>query len=342
MVHTFGDVQRNGEVKSFVEEVFGEYQDIRIEDLERVSTLGKGGFGRVELMVHKNNSKMTFALKHMKKALIVRRKHQRQVLKEKNIHINCDCLFITKLYKTFHDNKYVYFLLEPCLGADLFSMIRRQPKQYLNEISARFYAACALEALTYLHQKNIIYRDLKPENLMINRQGYVKLIDMGLVKKVDVNERTYSFTGTAEYLAPEIIEKGGYNKEVDYWAFGILIYEMLAGKTPFRRQEQNRIKLYNCILNGIDKVTFPIQFSKVAQKLVRKLCQKNPDERLANIDIRKHKWFKEINWENLKQHKIKAPFIPTLRNNLDTCYFPDIKEDYDVPEDELSGWDKDF
>lgn len=335
-------VRNEREIKGFVQEAASKFENIQIEDFVRVSTLGKGGFGKVELVVLKNNPKETFALKCLKKTLVVNRKYQSQVLNEKNVHITCDCLFITKLYKTFHDNKYVYFLLEPCLGADLYSMIRRQPEGYLNEIQARFYAACTLEALTYLHDRDIIYRDLKPENLMVSNQGYVKLTDMGLVKKVNANERTFSFSGTAEYLAPEVIEHIGYNKEVDYWAFGVLIHEMLSGKTPFRSREQTQSQLYASIMRGIEKVTFPKHLSEIVRNLVRKLCRRNPNDRLRNEDIRKHWWFRVINWNSLKQQNIKAPFLPVLRNNLDTFYFPEIKEDYDVPEDELSGWDKDF
>lgn len=325
----------------------GEFLDIDLEQLTHVATLGLGGFGRVELVKHKEKSDLVFALKYLKKIEMVQQEQQLHAYNEKLIQTACNTTFIVRMYKTFRDCKYVYFLMECCLGGDLWQLLQKQKNRRFEEAAARFYAACVLEAISYLHERNIIYRDLKPENLMIDTRGYLKLTDFGFAKQLEPPDRTFTFAGTPEYVAPEIVMQKGHDKSVDYWEYGILIYELLVGRTPFRSNDPSNMKTYNLIMGGIEYVTFPNHVPRSAQHLVKKLCRAIPFERLGcqkngTEDIRCHKWFVGFDWEHLRNQKMKAPFIPKLKSNVDTRYFDTFKKDIETPPDEMSGWDADF
>lgn len=327
--------------------VTNKYSDIEINELRIVGTLGVGGFGRVELVKHKKKPDLVFALKYLKKTDMVREQQQEHAYNEKKIQMDCDSIFIVHLYKTFRDKKYLYFLMEACLGGDLFGLLQKQKNRFFDEKHARFYAACVLESLSYLHDRNYIYRDLKPENLMIDAKGYLKLTDFGFAKKVDPHQRTFTFAGTPEYVAPEIILQRGHNKGVDYWAYGIFIYELLAGRTPFKSNDSSHFVIYNQIILGIDNARFPTNMVKTAQNLVKKLCKATPMDRLGcqknGADaIRNHRWFLGFNWDHLRAKTMKAPHVPRLKNIIDLRYFEQFKKDNDVPADDETGWDFDF
>nr|AHY22509.1 cGMP-dependent protein kinase [Dastarcus helophoroides] len=349
----FGDVKEMSEItiaqqpKKSVREAVSEYADLDLSEFKIVKTLGKGGFGRVELVQHKTKKELVFALKYLKKIYVVEQQQQEHVYNEKNIQMICDSPFIVKLYRTYKDRKYIYFLMESCLGGDLFGLMQRQPKRRFGEKEAKFIAACVLEALSYLHERSIIYRDLKPENLLIDRDGYIKLTDFGFAKKLDDGKTTSTFAGTPEYVAPEIILNRGHDKAVDYWEFGIFIYELLVGKTPFRSNDPSHMKTYNKILSGIDNIQFPSHVSTRAKNITEKLCRPLPSDRLGCQrngvkDVRAHKWFSSVEWSRLREKKEHSPFKPTLQSSTDTTHFEPFTKDYDTPVDETSGWDADF
>lgn len=205
-----------------------EYLDIEFDDLSLITTIGIGGFGRVELVKYtKDESVRTFALKCLKKQNIVDTRQEQHVLSERNIMLACDCTFIAKLYRTYHDQKYVYMLLEACLGGEVWTILR--DRGYFDDFTAQFIIGCVLEAFEYLHKRGIVYRDLKPENLMLDDRGYIKLVDFGFAKYIGYSTKTWTFCGTPEYVAPEIILNKGHDRAVDYWALGILIGELLTG-----------------------------------------------------------------------------------------------------------------
>lgn len=322
-----------------------EYSDVQLKDLVKIRTLGTGGFGRVELAQHIKNKNWTFALKCLKKVRIVGQRQQEHVFNEKTLQMTCNSIFIVQLYKTFRDPKYLYFLMEPCLGGDLYTLLQKQRNKRFSEAEARFFATCTLEALAYIHERNIIYRDLKPENLVIDNKGYVKLADFGFAKKLGVRGKTYTFGGTPDYVAPEVILNRGHDKAVDYWALGILIFELLHGKTPFKTE--SRMKTYNLILRGIDNIVFNNKLPPTVSHLIKKLCKAMPTERLGCLkggaqDVRNHRWFKGFEWEKLYAKTLRAPWIPRLKNNTDTSYFDHIPGDNDIPPDDFSGWDDNF
>lgn len=323
------------------------YSNVDINDLRIIGTLGVGGFGRVELVKHKKNQELVFALKYLKKTDMVREQQQEHAFNEKRIQMACDSGFIVHLYKTFKDKKYLYFLMEVCLGGDLFGLLQKQKNRHFEEKHARFYAACVLESLSYLHYRDFIYRDLKPENLMIDSKGYLKLTDFGFAKRVEPHQRTFTFAGTPEYVAPEIILQKGHDKAVDYWAYGIFIYELLVGKTPFKSNDASHLTTYNQIILGIEEARFPSNMVKTAQNLVKKLCRATPMDRLGcqknGADaIRNHRWFLGFNWDQLKCRTMKAPYVPRLRNHVDLKYFEQFKKDNEIPADDETGWDSEF
>ncbi|XP_072944022.1 cGMP-dependent protein kinase 1-like [Epargyreus clarus] len=325
-------------------EVKSEFDFVELKDLEFVGTMGVGGFGRVELMQYKRNPSLTFALKCLKKIDMVEQQQQEHAFNEKNIMMACHSRFICRLYRTFKDNKYIYFLMEPVLGGDVWTIL--QKKRYFPENVARFMAACVVEAFQYLHSKDIIYRDLKPENLMLDKHGYIKLVDFGFAKLLPPNGKTWTFAGTPEYVAPEIVVNKGHDRAADYWTLGVLTHELLVGKPPFRAPGGDHMKTYTLILRGIDAVTFHPRVSKSAQLLIRKLCRPAPAERLGYLkngiaDIKNHKWFLGFDWEGLREGKLKAPLVQTVMNDLDLSNFEKYPKDKQPP-DETSGWDMEF
>ncbi|XP_017859798.1 PREDICTED: cGMP-dependent protein kinase 1 [Drosophila arizonae] len=332
----------NGRASTRSTEFDNEHAHIAISDLKKVATLGAGAFGRVDLVTHNNQ---TFALKIIKKIEVVKQDQIEHVYNEKNVMIKCRASpFIVQLYRTYRNEKYVYFLMEACMGGDVWTVMSK--RQYFDDKTAKFIAGCVVEAFDFLHSHNFIYRDLKPENLMLSSDGYCKLVDFGFAKYVRPNEKTNTFAGTPEYVAPEIILDRGHDRSVDYWALGILVYELLVGKTPFRGV--NQVKIYQNILSGIDVIHMPSRIPKSAQNLIRHLCKQLPAERLGYqrkgiADIKRHSWFDSLDWNRLKQKQLPSPIKRVLRSLTDLQYFMPlgVETDYEPPE-ELSGWDKDF
>ncbi|XP_064005694.1 cGMP-dependent protein kinase 2 [Pogoniulus pusillus] len=312
------------------------------QNLEVVTTLGVGGFGRVELVKMKNEN-VAFAMKCIKKQHIVDTKQQEHIYSEKKILEQICSPFIVKLYRTFKDSKYVYMLLEACLGGELWSLLRDRGS--FDEVTTKFCVACVTEAFDYLHHIGIIYRDLKPENLILDAEGYIKLVDFGFAKKIGSGQKTWTFCGTPEYVAPEIILSKGHDCSVDFWSLGILVYELLTGSPPFSGADQ--MVTYNLILKGIEKLDFPKIITRRPEDLIRRLCRQNPTERLGNLrnginDIKKHRWLSGFNWDGLKARKLTSPLKRELSGPTDYSYFDSYPPEEGTPPDELSGWDKDF
>lgn len=317
-------------------------ETLKITDLDLVATLGMGGFGRVEL-VQVAGEKKTYALKCLKKHHIVDTKQQEHIYSEKKVMIESNSPFICKLYKTFKDRKYVYMLMEVCLGGELWTILR--DRGHFDDNITRFCTACVVEAFQYLHSRGIVYRDLKPENLLLDSKGYVKMVDFGFAKKIGFGHKTWTFCGTPEYVAPEIILNKGHDFSADYWSLGILMFELLTGNPPFSASDP--MKTYNIILKGIDHIDFPRKISRNASNLIKKLCRDNAVERLGYQkngikDIKKHKWFQGFDWEGLQQEKLTPPIKPVVKSPSDYSNFDSFPRATEIPPDELSGWDEYF
>ncbi|XP_010562700.1 PREDICTED: cGMP-dependent protein kinase 2 isoform X3 [Haliaeetus leucocephalus] len=289
------------------------------------------------------NENMAFAMKCIKKKHVVDTKQQEHIYSEKKILEQICSPFIVKLYRTFKDNKYVYMLLEACLGGELWSLLRDRGS--FDEATTKFCVGCVTEAFDYLHHTGIIYRDLKPENLILDAEGYIKLVDFGFAKKIGSGQKTWTFCGTPEYVAPEVILSKGHDFSVDFWSLGILVYELLTGSPPFSGADQ--MITYNLILKGIEKLDFPKIITRRPEDLIRRLCRQNPTERLGNLrnginDIKKHRWLSGFNWDGLKVRKLTSPLKRELSGPTDYSYFDSYPPEEGTPPDELSGWDKDF
>ncbi|XP_009318522.1 PREDICTED: cGMP-dependent protein kinase 2 isoform X2 [Pygoscelis adeliae] len=325
-----------------LKEKVAQFPSSPFQNLEVVTTLGVGGFGRVELVKVKNEN-MAFAMKCIKKKHVVDTKQQEHIYSEKKILEQICSPFIVKLYRTFKDSKYVYMLLEACLGGELWSLLRDRGS--FDEATTKFCVGCVTEAFDYLHHTGIIYRDLKPENLILDAEGYIKLVDFGFAKKIGSGQKTWTFCGTPEYVAPEVILSKGHDCSVDFWSLGILVYELLTGSPPFSGADQ--MMTYNLILKGIEKLDFPKIITRRPEDLIRRLCRQNPTERLGNLrnginDIKKHRWLSSFNWDGLKVRKLTSPLKRELSGPTDYSYFDSYPPEEGIPPDELSGWDKDF
>ncbi|KAI9593253.1 kinase-like domain-containing protein [Syncephalis fuscata] len=309
----------------------------RLTDFNLLDTLGTGTFGRVFLARSRDNNQIQlfdnqqyFAMKVLKKVEVVRLKQVEHINSEKDILSCVRHPFIVNLFATFQDSTNLYMLMEYVIGGELFSHLRRAGR-FTNEMT-KFYAAEIVLAIEYLHSQDTIYRDLKPENLLLDHNGHVKITDFGFAKKVD--ERTWTLCGTPEYLAPEIIQSKGHGKPVDWWALGILIFEMLAGYPPFF--DDNPFGIYEKILAG--RIQFPAHFDPAAKDIVKRLLTADRTKRLGNLrggaeDIRKHKWFRDVDWVALLNREIQAPIVPNSRHPGDTSNFEKYPEPpYQTPD----------
>jgi len=243
--------------------------------------------------------------------------------------------FIVKLFTTYQDRDQLYFLLEPTLGGELFRLLRHRKK--FEDKPARFMAASVVLAFEYIHSKNIIYRDLKPENLLVDDQGYLKMTDFGFAKIV--KQRTWTLCGTPDYLAPEVVSGAGHGKGVDWWTLGILIFEMLQGHAPF--YDDDVMKTYCKILHG--QVPYPRNFSKDAIAIIKKFLDKKVSKRLGRLKggaqlIREQPWFKGFDWDKFYGKQIKAPFTPLVKSQEDLSNFD--SSDESNPRQPYSGDDK--
>jgi len=279
-----------------------------VDEFEWIRTLGSGGFATVDL-VNLKSSRKQFALKKIKRTILDSMENAKEILRiEVDLMEKCNNGFIVGYHGSIVTKDYLMFLLEPCLGGDLWSLIQLRGK--LDDNSAKFYAACVIEGLNYLVTHDILYRDLKPENLLVDRNGYIKLADFGMSKELGRSESTRTIVGTAEYLAPEMVNNQGYTHTATLWSLGILIYEMLVGSPPFVAEDQK--SLFCMISRGFFRFKFPEVLSPGSREVVMMLCRVVPSRRPSLETIVKFMWFVGLDWEALRKGQLEAPFIPEV------------------------------
>jgi len=286
-----------------------------LQDFTMLRVIGRGSFGKVYLVKKKDNKKI-YALKSLKKEDVLKRNQIENAMTEKNVMQKASHEFIVSLKYSFQNERNLYLVMDFMPGGELFMHLKRMKK--FEEDIARFYASEVVLAIEYLHETlDIVYRDLKPENVLLDAEGHIKLTDFGLSKTMKLS---YSFCGTPEYLAPEILLGQGHSKEVDWWSLGCLIYEMLAGYPAF--QNKNRKQLYQDILKNDPLI--PTHFSPIARDLLTKLLVSDPNQRLGHnstSEIKSHPFFAKTDWNELRLKKTPGPIIPDVSTANDLKNF---------------------
>jgi protein kinase A len=312
-------------------------KQIDLKEFEMMRTLGCGSFGRVKYAKWKQDGNF-YAVKYMKKHEIIKLKQVDHINNEKRLMAQVSYPFIVNMVGYAKDACFVYIVMECISGGELFTHLRRARK--FNDEQSKFYSAQTAAAFAHIHSKNIIHRDLKPENILLQPNGYSKLTDFGFAKILEPGTRTYTLCGTPEYIAPEVLLNKGHGKPVDWWTLGILTYEMICGQPPFC--DEDPMGIYQKILAG--KVYFPKYFDKNAKALVKKLLTADLSKRFGNLkdgpaDILQHKWFSSIDFRELEEFKIPAPYKPAMKNDQDVSNYEDIPDSRDAPPEVPAGSD---
>ena len=314
----------------------GAQLEVDVDNLARIRLLGFGAFSAV-FLVRERSTKREYALKRMRKNDVAHCSDH--VFCEQRITRTLQHPFIMRQYATFHDESYLYFVFDYVDCGDLMDAlilvaeVRQTPRKWhecvksnrkddgvlmgMNDDTAKFYVASLVLALEFIHSQGIVYRDLKPENVMLDSNGYIKLADFGFAKELNSEDgRTYTFCGTPGYVAPENILANGYNTSVDWWSLGVLSYVLLTGQQPFGRPSEDAMAIMRRIINPSWEVNFPSYLSKNAVSFISGLLQRKPSQRLGHsalgvAGIKAHPWFHNFPWEQLRSRKLAPPLEPS-------------------------------
>ena len=288
-------------------------------DFTPIKLIGKGSYGSVFLVRFKKNNKV-YAMKVLSKSLLRTQNQENNTKSERNLMVQINSPFIVNIKFAFQSESKLFLVQEFLQGGDLFFHLHTNPR-FSNE-KTKFYIIELVLAIEFLHENEMLYRDLKPENILIGIDGHIKLTDFGLSKILSNEEKAYTICGTVQYLAPEIIAGEGYNSSVDWWSLGCIMYEMLVGRFPFKFQKDGKLNI------DIYKkpVRYPSFMDEKAQDLISKFLEIDPNKRLGCgengwKDVKNHKFFDGVNWDDAKEKKLKPPFIPEVQNDEDIKYF---------------------
>ena len=300
---------------------------ININHFDIVRVIGRGSFGKVYL-VKKKDSEEFFAMKVLKKEAISSPSQRLHTIAERRILQEIDDNFVVKLHYAFQNPDKLYFVMDFLNGGEMFTHLRKNVK--FSEKRARFYCAELILALKCLHDNKVLYRDLKPENIILGNDGHIKITDFGL-SKMNINKEqdlTFTFCGTPEYLAPEIISQKGHDQTVDWWSLGTILYEMLAGRAPFAHK--NKRKVLQDVLKA--PILMKKSFSPKARDLLSKLLERDPKKRLGSgsrdaLDIMEHPFFESIDWDKLAKKDVKPPYVPKTKRIDDLRHIDPLFKD---------------
>ena len=293
---------------------------VTLENFEFLKVLGKGTFGKVILCREKATGHL-YAIKILRKEVIIRKDEVAHTLTENRVLRTTNHPFLISLKYSFQTADRLCFVMEYVNGGELFFHLRHF--RVFGEDRTRFYGAEIISALGYLHSHGIIYRDLKLENLLLDKDGHIKIADFGLCKEdITYGRTTKTFCGTPEYLAPEVLEDNDYGRAVDWWGVGVVMYEMICGRLPFYNKDHE--KLFTLIV--MEEVRFPRKIGNEAKDMLGGLLVKDPSKRLGGgpedaKEIMDHAFFSSIDWSDLVQKKIPPPFKPQVTSDTDTRYF---------------------
>ena len=299
------------------------HSKISENDFTKIKLIGKGSYGNV-FLVRYNKNNMIYAMKVYKKSDLREKNQENNTKSERNLLTQINFPFIVEVKFAFQTDSKLFLVQEFIQGGDLFFHIHSGQK--FSTQKTKFYLVEIILAIDFLHKNNMIYRDLKPENILIDSKGHIKLTDFGLSKiMTNIEEKSFTICGTLQYIAPEIISGEGYNESVDWWSLGIIMYEMLTGKLPFKfnfdnQEEQNDLNIYD------KKIKFPSWIEENAKDLINKLLNKVPEKRIGSgkegaENIKKHPFFSDIDWNKALNKELRPPFIPKIENETDIKYF---------------------
>jgi len=293
---------------------------VTFENFEFLKVLGKGTFGKVILCREKSSSHL-YAIKILKKEVIIKKDEVEHTMTENRVLQSTRHPFLIGLKYSFTTSDRLCFVMEYVNGGELFFHLSRE--RQFSEDRTRFYGAEITSAIDYLHRRGIIYRDLKLENLLLDKDGHIKIADFGLCKEdIQWGKTTKTFCGTPEYLAPEVLEDNDYGRAVDWWGVGVVMYEMMVGRLPFYNRDHDI--LFELIL--MEDVRFPKTISSEAKDFLSKLLIKTPADRLGGGPedaeaVKTHPFFNSINWSDLDKKRVTPPFKPQVVSDTDTRYF---------------------
>ncbi|KAK8792891.1 hypothetical protein WA158_005055 [Blastocystis sp. Blastoise] len=290
-----------------------ENKKLTVSDFELLKTIGKGSFGKVFQVRMRENGRI-YAMKVLNKQGVIERKQYEHTLAERRIMQDIHHPFLVCLRYAFQSTTKLYLIMDFYNGGELYHYLT---VGRLSEQRARFYTAEIALGIDYLHQHDIVYRDLKPENLLLDADGHIRITDFGLSKEGVSADTVKSLCGTPEYLAPEVLRKQPYGKSVDWWSLGTLVYEMITGLPPF--YDSNRKIMYHKILTC--QLTKPNLMSNEAFDFICKLLERDPMKRLGYRsfdDVKNHEWFKEMNWDKLYRKEVPPPFKPIVEDDTDS------------------------
>jgi len=287
------------------------FQLLNICDYELGETIKALSLGKMKIARNKKTKELIL-IKVLNKNTILELKQTTHIFNEMNLLPTLSHQAIPKLIGANHDDKYIYIATEFLPGGDIYNLLRKEKTFSLDR--TRFYAGQIVFFLDYLHSKNIVFRNLKLENLLLDKNGYLKIVDFILAK--EVKDRTYTMCGTASYLAPEIILNKGHGLSVDWWALGVIIYEMIGGVDPF--SDEDVMKTYENILER--KLVFSSDFDDGSKSLIKHLLEPDLSKRYGNLkngvdDIKNHRFFKDLNWNKLLKQEIQAEYIPEIKSD---------------------------
>eukprot|EP01084_Bolivina_argentea_P087098 157364_1 len=318
--------------------IFYYFRCLKLSDFTLKNTLGKGAFSRVRLVTH-IKSRRIFAMKKTRKSRVIDMHQETHIKQESKILSKISHPFIANIFGAFQDEYFVYTILELVPGGELYTLFRT--KRSFSIYETQFYSAQIVSMFEYLHANKIIYRNLKFENILINANGYLKLIHFSTAKKFNKHAQSYktwTLIGVPEYIAPEVLLNKGQSFECDWWSLGCIIFEMLTGSPPFI--DDNPMQIYQQILENT--VTFPTGLIDInAKDIIRKLLKKDVSDRLGSKnddDVKKHLFFKDIDWEKLLREEIEnVPWKPELHKPDDCIGFHLWEENSDTENVELEN-----
>jgi len=298
-------------------------ETMKHSDVVFIKELGMGMCGNVYLCKHKSTGHI-FVCKLMRKLQILRINQAANIMRERETLAQLRSPFVMGIYNSFQDSSHLYLNMEFMSGGEMFSLL--VAKKHFPLAQTRFYASEVLLSLEYIHSKSIVYRDLKPENILIGANGHIKIADMGFAKPLYPGERTYTTCGTADYMAPEVILCQGHDKAVDFWGFGVLLFEMFTGHAPFGGKSDNQ-RIHRILTSDL---VFPAGFNLQAKDLVSKLCVVEISYRLGVMakgvaDIKQHPFFADVDWIECAALNTKPPFIPKQRSVADILALAPLK-----------------